>query len=63
MCYLCKIDNGPYIYMTTSDEQISPASLVCSQNSSHLHYLRISILVMDSFMQNLAALNFKTRLG
>ena len=49
--------------MNASDEQISPTGLICSQNSSHLHYLRISILVMDSFMQNLAALNFKTRLG
>ena len=31
--------NGPYALSYASDEQMSPPSLVCKQNSSHLHSL------------------------
>ena len=54
--------------MITSDEQISPPSLVCKEYSLHLHYLCVGILFKftalgHSFMQNFATLQFKTRLG
>ena len=34
---LCIPRNGPYARSYASDEQISPPSLVCEQNSLHLH--------------------------
>ena len=54
--------------MITSDEQISPPSLVCKENSLHLHSFCVDILFKftalgHSFMQNFATLQFKTRLG
>ena len=54
--------------MITSDEQISPPSLVCKENSLPLHSLYVGILFKftalgHSFMQNFATLQFKTRLG
>ena len=54
--------------MITSDEQISPPSLVCKESSLHLHSFCVDILFKftalgHSFMQNFATLQFKTRLG
>ena len=54
--------------MITSDEQISPSSLVFKQNSSHLHSLGVIILFNFSALgihlcKTWQLFNFKTRLG
>ena len=54
--------------MITSDEQISPPSLICKQNSSHLHSLGVNILFNCSALgihscKTWQTFIFKTRLG
>ena len=68
--YCAKSKRGYFwpLCMITSDEQISPPSLVCKENSLHLHSLCVDILFKftalgHAFMQNFATLQFKTRLG
>ena len=51
-----------------SDEQISPPSLICKQNSSHLHSLGVNILFNCSALGIHSCITwqtfiFKTRLG
>ena len=55
--------------MITSYAQISPVSLVCKQNSSHLHTLGVNILFNCSALgiylsgKTWRLFDFKTRLG
>ena len=54
--------------MITSDEYISPTSLVCEQNFLHLHFLCVGILFNSTalgihFCETSLIFNFKTRLG